>query len=219
MFSNNGWCRWQFWKLFVDRNQSYEYCVVDDDENIDESMLTKSEIDDDENIDASMLTKSAKTKEAADQRPAWLSQLWFHMWGGGQDQFTPLWCMFDCHFKAHLNYILHIYIVKANVASRQYYYWMSPVGRPNLQFTMIYQLCCEHRESKVCSRAPVYQRLTVNAVQFLCNPVHSTNWSPTGAKLIDIVKLSVDTMFGQSRDNRTISNSYILIKTGDAGDM
>ena len=41
-------------KTFVDRNQSYEYCVVDDDENIDESLLTKSE----------------KTKEAADQRPA-----------------------------------------------------------------------------------------------------------------------------------------------------
>ena len=37
--------------------------MVDDDENIDESLLTKSEIDDDENIDASMLTKSEKTKE------------------------------------------------------------------------------------------------------------------------------------------------------------
>ena len=114
MFSNNGWCRWQFWKLFVDRNQSYdEYCVVDDDENIDESLLTKSEIDDDENIDASMLTKSEKTKEATDQRPARLSQLWLHMCG--QDQCTPLWwavsrSMFGFHFKTHLNYILQLSI-------------------------------------------------------------------------------------------------------------
>ena len=69
-------------------------------------------VDDDENIDESLLTKSEKTKEAADQRPARLSQLWLHMCSHVGDKISSLHSggrsMFVSHFETHLNYILQL---------------------------------------------------------------------------------------------------------------
>ena len=54
---------------------------------------------------------------------------------------------------------------------------MSPVGIKTRYsiLQLLYQLCCEQS---------LHQGTSVSKIdsQFLCNAVHSTNWSPTGEK-------------------------------------